>query len=107
MSLTLEHIVHSKYKILIVGGYGQVGQFIAARLAPYFPRQVVIAGRNLSKAHAVAAELGYGIEARTADLNTDDATDILDGVRLVLVCLDQTDTNFVKQCISRVVQFSA
>lgn len=101
MSLTLENIEHNKNKILIVGGYGRVGQLIAARLAPHFPRQVIIAGRNFSTAQNVADELGYGIEARTADVSTDEMTDILDGVRLVLVCLDQTDTNFVEQCISR------
>lgn len=80
--LLLNTFVHNKHKILIIGGYGQVGQLIATRLAPHFPRQVIIAGRNLSKAHAMAAKLGHGIEARTVDLYAADAIDILDGVKL-------------------------
>ena len=37
-------------RILIVGGYGQVGLSIAERLAPLFSGRVTVAGRNFDKA---------------------------------------------------------
>jgi saccharopine dehydrogenase (NAD+, L-lysine forming) len=44
--------------ILIVGGYGVVGARIAGDLAPDYPDQVIVAGRNLERAQAAAAALG-------------------------------------------------
>lgn len=87
-------------KILIVGGYGQVGRSIAERLAPLFPGRVTIAGRNQSKAKTAAAEIGHGAQGRAVDLFAADAGDALDDVALALVCLDQTGTHFVEQCLS-------
>ena len=42
-------------KILIVGGYGNVGRVIASDLADTFPGRVIVAGRNQQKAQAFAA----------------------------------------------------
>lgn len=88
-------------KILIVGGYGQVGQGIAARLAPQFPERVVVAGRNAAKARTAAAQIGHGAEGRALDLYAPDGLWELDGVGLVVVCLDQTDTRFVERCLAQ------
>lgn len=95
----------SNGKILIVGGYGQVGRSIAERLAPQFPGRVVIAGRNLGKAESAAGEIGHGAQGRRLDIFAADSTDALDGVTLVVVCLDQTDTGFVEQCLSRAIHY--
>jgi len=92
-------------KILIVGGYGQVGRSIAERLAPGFPGRVTIAGRNQHKANTVAAEVGHGSQGRGMDIFAPDAGRALDDVALVLVCLDQTDTQFAAQCLSRGIHY--
>lgn len=92
-------------KILIVGGYGQVGLSIAKRLAPSFPNRVIVAGRSLEKARRAASKIAYGTQGRSVDIFGADAAPALDGVRLVLVCLDQTDTRFVEQCLSRGIHY--
>jgi short subunit dehydrogenase-like uncharacterized protein len=105
MSATTETAPPDGGNILIVGGYGQVGRSIAERLAPLFPGRVTIAGRNLDKARAAAAAIGHGAEGRAVDIFAADARDALDGVALALVCLDQTDTRFVEQCLSRGIHY--
>jgi len=92
-------------KILIIGGYGQVGRAIAERLAPVFPGRVTIAGRNLSKAKMAAAEVGHGAQGCAVDAFAADAGDTLHDVALVLMCLDQTDTRFVAPCLSRGIHY--
>ncbi len=91
--------------ILIVGGYGQVGFFIAQRLAPLFPDRVSIAGRNIDKAKAASARIGYGVNGRAIDIFSEQSTAALDGVALVVVCLDQNHTHFVEQCLSRGIHY--
>lgn len=92
-------------KILIVGGYGQVGLSIAKRLAPLFPGQITIAGRNLSEAEDSATKIGHKVEARLIDIFKTELADVLDDVVLVVVCIDQSDTRFVEQCLSRGVHY--
>ena len=92
-------------RILIVGGYGQVGLSIAERLAPLFSGRITVAGRNFDKATAAAAGIGHGAEARAIDIFAADSTNALDDVALVVVCLDQTDTRFVEQCLSRGIHY--
>ncbi len=50
--------------ILIVGGYGIVGQRIAADLAPNAPNRIVVAGRNRERASDMATALGHGARGR-------------------------------------------
>lgn len=40
----------SNGKILVIGGYGNVGKVICKTLADRFPGRVIAAGRNLSAA---------------------------------------------------------
>ncbi|MEM9137078.1 MAG: saccharopine dehydrogenase NADP-binding domain-containing protein [Cyanobacteria bacterium P01_F01_bin.42] len=94
-------------RILIIGGYGHVGQSIAVRLASLFPNRVTVAGRNLDKARTTAREIGHGTEECAIDIfGTDtDAVSCLDSVSLVIVCLDQSNTRFVEQCLSRGIHY--
>lgn len=99
--LISENRLPSGGKILIIGGYGQVGRAIAKRLAPSFPKRVIVAGRHEGKAKAAASEIGHGTEARAVDITGRETVAALDGVTLALVCIDQTDTRFVEQCFAR------
>ena len=92
--------------ILIVGGYGAVGCVIATRLAEKFPGQVVVAGRSYEKATALAQVSGGKIRPFQANIFTAHKTpEILEGVALVVMCLDLPDTQFVELCLQEGVHY--
>jgi saccharopine dehydrogenase (NAD+, L-lysine forming) len=91
----------SKQDILIVGGYGTVGQRIAADLAPDYPGRVVVAGRSMARATEFAALLGHGARGRQIDV--DDPASIetaLDGISLVVSCIDQREPYLLRAAIA-------
>ena len=93
--------MYPKKDILIVGGYGTVGQRIAADLAPDYPGRIVVAGRSLEKATQLAAELGHGVRAQQADV--DDPASIqaaLEGVGVVVSCIDQREPHLLHAAIA-------
>lgn len=86
-----------KDEIIVVGGYGMVGQIISTELSKYFPGKVYAAGRSLEKAEAFS-EKTFGI-VKPMEL---DITKSIDGVtlentKLLIMCLDQPNTEFVKK----------
>lgn len=82
--------------ILIVGGYGTVGSQIAKMLAAKAENHVIIAGRSMAKGEAT------GFEARVIDLRAPDTWGAaLEDVDLVVVSIDQTDTDFVSEVARR------
>jgi saccharopine dehydrogenase-like NADP-dependent oxidoreductase len=92
--------------ILIVGGYGTVGQVISRTLCELFPHQVIVAGRNYQKAKEFASVLNQRVTPMQLDINSiskDDAW--LDNIHLVIMCIDQRNTEFVKQCIQKGVHY--
>ncbi len=91
--------------ILIVGGYGQVGRLIAERLATLFPGRVIIAGRNVGKARAVAMAIKNGTTHRQLDILSADCGNALNGVSLVISCVDQGDTRFVSRCLAQGIHY--
>lgn len=92
-------------KILIIGGYGNVGRVIARQLAPLFPGRVVVAGRNLANAGAAAEAIGDGAQARAVDIRSPEAATELEEIGLVVVCLDQEDVQFAEQCLNRGIHY--
>lgn len=90
--------------ILIAGGYGAVGRKIAADLTDLGQHRIIIAGRDLEKAHAAAANLKA--EARRIDLKAAASwAAALDGVDLVIACIDQTDTRFLEEVARRGIAY--
>ncbi len=51
-------------RVVIIGGYGNFGSFIARRLSRDPDLEVVVAGRSLEKAERLAAALGRAVGAR-------------------------------------------
>ncbi|GJL49186.1 MAG: hypothetical protein NPIRA01_04130 [Nitrospirales bacterium] len=87
-------------KILVAGGYGQVGRVIAHELSSQFPGQVIVAGRSRANAEALATELGHGTQASQINVYDSGMLDeILDDVCLVIMCLDQREISFVRTCL--------
>ncbi len=100
-----ECTLKTRHKILIIGGYGQVGRLIAERLAKLFPNRVIIAGRNWQKASSIAASIGFGIKPRSVDILSTDLGNVLNEVALVISCLDQTNSKFVEQCLFESIHY--
>ncbi len=55
---------------VVLGGYGNFGRRIVAALAADRDHRVVVAGRNLQKARAVAGEIGPPVEAALLECGT-------------------------------------
>jgi saccharopine dehydrogenase (NAD+, L-lysine forming) len=92
--------------ILIVGGYGTVGTVIASTLAQHHENQLIIAGRNETRAIKLAAELGSGVRWRMLDVTQPlDYEALLADVRYVVMCLDLPDLEFVRQCFQRGIHY--
>ncbi|KAA3644094.1 MAG: saccharopine dehydrogenase [Chloroflexi bacterium] len=93
-------------KILVVGGYGNVGRIICTKLSQEFPGAVIAAGPDLAKAELLAYETSDAVIPRQLDVfNRNQIRDALEDVGLVIMCLDQTDTNFVEDCIRRGIHY--
>ena len=94
-----------KRKILIVGGYGAVGSSIAERLMKVYPHQIIIAGRSFWKAQAKAEEFQNKVIPQQLDVNNSNDFSVLNDVELVIMCLDQQNTDFVEYCISKGISY--
>src|SRR5262245_47893147 len=56
-------------RVLIIGGYGNFGSFIARRLARETDLQLIIAGRNLAQAEQLAQQLSAANPALASALD--------------------------------------
>ena len=92
-------------RILVVGGYGEVGAGVSRRLARMFPDRVTVAGRDMGRATSAAAAAGYGTSARVLDVSRKPIGRDLDGVCAVVVCIDQEETHFAESCVSRGIHY--
>ncbi|WP_414897840.1 saccharopine dehydrogenase NADP-binding domain-containing protein [Rhodovulum sp. YEN HP10] len=86
-------------RILIIGGYGHVGQEIARRLLAA-DRAVTVAGRDGAKAAAVAAELGC--EGAMLDLDRPESWAApLSTADVVICCLDTQTADLARAVLER------
>ena len=83
--------------VLVVGGYGAVGAPLCRALAASGGHRIVVAGRRLAAAQYLAAAIGGA--ARCIDLEMPSTWQTaLDGIDMVVVCMDQGNTAFV-ECV--------
>jgi saccharopine dehydrogenase-like NADP-dependent oxidoreductase len=74
-------------KLLIVGGYGQVGR-------------VIVAGRNYHEAEAFSAATGGNVLPLALNVHGGSANaDVLQGVKVVVMCVELPDAEFVENCL--------
>jgi saccharopine dehydrogenase (NAD+, L-lysine forming) len=91
--------------ILIAGGYGVVGQRIAADLAHDY--QVIVAGRHLEQAKATAAAIGHGVLGRELDVTVEASiVAALPGVATVISCIDQPRRRLLYAAIDRGLRYT-
>lgn len=92
-------------RVLVVGGYGKVGALIASDLASGLESGVIVAGRDAGAARRVAQRIGRGAGSRVVDLHAFRADDVLDGVGVAIVCVDQEEPSFVEACVERGIHY--
>jgi saccharopine dehydrogenase-like NADP-dependent oxidoreductase len=95
----------TQQRILIAGGYGVVGQRIAAELAPDYP--VIVAGRHLEQAKATAAAIGHGVRGRELDVTVEASiAAALQDVATVISCIDQPRRGLLHAAIERGLRYT-
>jgi saccharopine dehydrogenase-like NADP-dependent oxidoreductase len=91
--------------ILIAGGYGAVGQRIAADLGPDY--EVILAGRHRELARATAAAIGHGIRSREIDVTVEASIKAaLEGIATIVSCIDQPRRGLLHAAIERGLQYT-
>lgn len=98
----------SENKVLVVGGYGEVGQHVVRTLAA-MGENVIVAGRSLKKAEAFRNKLAEykNVGVRLLDLSSseDILAEALSDIKVVVMCTDQGATNFVKLCLKKGLKY--
>jgi len=87
-----------KDRIVVVGGYGAVGSILCRELGYRFPGKVYAAGRSLESAERFSREMEGRVLPMRLDISRPVAPEALEGVKLVVMCLDQRDESFVRAC---------
>lgn len=91
-------------RVLIVGGYGHVGQRISRLLSEELGTRLVIGGRHRSRAQSVASE--FGGRSRVIDCsNPTTFPAALDKVAIVVVCVDITSLSLAQACLTRGIHY--
>ena len=91
-------------KIMVIGGYGQVGRLICKNLVE-MNRYVVVAGRSVEKSELLIAELGgEHLESRYVDvLNWEDH--YLDDIETVVMATEMNNTFVLNVCLRNKVNY--
>ncbi|TYR81325.1 saccharopine dehydrogenase [Priestia megaterium] len=94
-----------KEHILVVGGYGHVGSLICQKLGKRYPGKVIAAGRKLSNAIEFCQTTNGTVLPLELDITKPLPLDLFDTVKLVIMCLDQRNIDFVHACFSSQVAY--
>ncbi|MBO6515095.1 MAG: saccharopine dehydrogenase NADP-binding domain-containing protein [Bacteroidia bacterium] len=98
----------TKDKILIVGGYGNVGRIVSKILANVHPGKVIVAGRSLTRAKKVIDELQILAIPKRLDIRESEYREInFDEIDTAICCIDvaQND-NLLFACIKHKVNYT-
>ncbi|WP_247740988.1 saccharopine dehydrogenase NADP-binding domain-containing protein [Cohnella sp. LGH] len=88
-----------KDRIVVAGGYGAVGSIVCRELGYRFPGKVYAAGRSLERAEQLSRETEGRVLPMQLDISRPVDPKLLEGVKLVVMCLDQKDVSFVRICL--------
>lgn len=92
-------------KIIVIGGYGHVGQKVCRQLANDFPSNVYAAGRNEKKAKEFAQSTNGKVLPLYIDVSKGADPVLFHDVRIVIMCVEQTSTDFVAQCLKHGITY--
>lgn len=88
----------AKDNILVIGGYGKVGQTICNRLGKEHPGKVFAAGRSLKKATTFCDTTEGRVRPLQLDITAPLDPILLSHTSVVVMCLDQSDMHVVEHC---------
>ncbi|ASA21389.1 saccharopine dehydrogenase family protein [Paenibacillus donghaensis] len=91
--------------IVVIGGYGHVGSQICTLLADLYPGVVYAAGRSLARAEQFCKGSEGRIKPMQIDVSAALSVDKLRKVKLVVMCLDQSDTSFAEACLIQGIHY--
>lgn len=93
-------------RVLVVGGYGNVGRTVCTSLAGHFPGLIIAAGRSREKAEAFSAETQGKVLPLSLDIcSPDTIRHLTPQVKLVVMCMDQQSPDFAKACLQRGIHY--
>ncbi|MNJ36325.1 Saccharopine dehydrogenase [compost metagenome] len=88
----------AKDNILVIGGYGKVGQTICNILGQEHPGKVIAAGRSLKKAVTFCDTTEGRVRPLQLDITAPLDPVLLENTSVVVMCLDQNDMHVVEHC---------
>ncbi|MCL2412093.1 MAG: saccharopine dehydrogenase NADP-binding domain-containing protein, partial [Treponema sp.] len=95
-----------KDKILIIGGYGQVGKYVTLELVNSFQKKVIVAGRNIKKANDFAQENDNLFETLRLDIyDTESFSASIINVKIAIMCLSPNNNDFAKYCLENGIHY--
>ncbi|REK77721.1 saccharopine dehydrogenase family protein [Paenibacillus paeoniae] len=92
-------------KIVVIGGYGHVGQIICKELALSYPGKVFAAGKTLARAEAFSRSTDGRVQPMEIDIREAPDSELLSSINLVIMCLDQQNTAFVQACLQQGIRY--
>lgn len=94
-----------KKNIMVVGGYGQVGQMICKHLGELYPGTVIAAGRSFDRAEQFCLTMEGKVKPYQINIKEVVDPDIWKDIKLVVMCLDQADPVFARTCFNNGVHY--
>ncbi|WP_256759734.1 saccharopine dehydrogenase family protein [Cohnella sp. WQ 127256] len=91
--------------IVVIGGYGHVGQTICRELGELYPGKVYAAGRSVERAEQFTRTTDGKVKPLQIHLKDGFDLNFTKRVKLVVMCLDQTDTAFVSFCFTNKIHY--
>ncbi|PRR90189.1 MULTISPECIES: saccharopine dehydrogenase family protein [unclassified Bacillus (in: firmicutes)] len=86
-------------QVMVIGGYGHVGQQICLQLSEVYPGQIVAAGRSYEKAEKFSRQTKGKVRPYQLDVSESSYSEWMDKTKLVIMCLDQEDPSFAETCL--------
>ncbi|MBD3858881.1 saccharopine dehydrogenase NADP-binding domain-containing protein [Bacillus sp. 28A-2] len=83
-------------QVMVIGGYGHVGQQLCLQLSEVYPGQIVAAGRSYEKAEQFSRQTKGRVLPYQLDVSKPLHSDWIDQTKLVIMCLDQDGTSFTE-----------
>jgi len=91
--------------IVVVGGYGHVGCIISAELGRIYPGKVLAGGRNKEQAKRFSLTQDGRVLPLAIDIYEKPDPDLFAKVKVVIMCIDQTDALFSRYCLEQGIHY--
>ncbi len=92
--------------VVVVGGYGAVGQVVSLALAETFHTRVVVAGRDARRAEELARSGRGMLTAHACDISRPaDVDRVLAGAAAVVMCVERANEALATACFERGIHY--